>query len=258
MPRASSAGVLDGSITEAKMAASAVSTSKLKSSTQAQIIAIGSGVTYTFILTGGEYCFRPTIKANAAASNIDFGLTTSATTGFRTLFPIKNNTSNKSFYCTQRYITSSGEIIWLFIMRELIGRNIVGMSIAPDHPCFNSENYLETEHPFSNYDPLIHEIICINPSLEQYDEIDNRCIIDGQPDKDMLDTIIDDYDIIESDNLEYPIIPISIGLPKRIEIDGKNTIVDYRFLETGTVIEPIKKVIKKPSYITVKRLRLKP
>lgn len=243
MPVASGVPLLDNSVT----------TAKLKTSYQTQNQSLGTAK-HTFTLTGGEYCFKPTTHKSGSGTVEQFGGAVGYS--YATIQGMENFGATQTVYCQHRYITSSGEIVWLFILRDRISKEVLGMSIAPDHPCMGAVNPDIILHPFTSYVPAQHEIICVNPSLEQYYEIDQRSIIIGENDRNMLDVIIEDYELVESDDLNYPDIPVTVGLPKRIMINGRSEIVDYRFLPPGSNIIPIKKVIEKPGFITVKRLRL--
>ena len=250
MPTASAAGLLDNSVT----------TAKLKTSEQSQSVSVPALGYANFLLSGGQYIFYPTIRGSNAYLRFDRCTTVLSAAVYQSYIGVYNTYASSAFtaYCKQRYVTTSGEIVWLFILREILSKKIISMSIAPDHPCFGNENFEMINHPFTNIDLLTQEIICVNPSLKQFDEMDDRSIVENKPDRDILDVITEDYEMIETDNLNYPDIPVSIGLPKRIIKNGKKVIVDYRFLDAGTSVQPTKKLIIKPSYITVKRLRLKP
>ena len=120
------------------------------------------------------------------------------------------------------------------------------MCQAPDHPCFGNGGKPElVEHPFCDYDSSSQEIIVINPTQEEVDEMKKKCEMgDGEPDKDMLEIITEEYIIDESSKPKWPSIPVTVGLPR-----------DYESKAMGEKIKPIKKVIPKPSYIKVKKLK---
>jgi hypothetical protein len=126
---------------------------------------------------------------------------------------------------------------------------------APDHPCFgNGGKPLLIPHPFGNYDPEKHEIIVINPPLEEVEEVLKECEVkaEDQPDKDFLEVIREHYRIDESTNPPWPKEPVTVGLPKSIK--GKR-VDDWRFMPRGMVIEPVKKVI--PEMFKTAKLKLR-
>ena len=249
-------------VTEAKLGASAVALSKLKTSTQSQSYDIPAGTSHSFGLTGGQYIFYPTIKAES--NDVWWGLEQIIGTTYVSLvyFKNKHGSDNKYAYVLHRYITSSGEVNWLFILREKETKKIIGRSIAPDHPCFgNGGKPLLTPHPFGNYDETKHEIIVINPTNAEIEQMELETIVEDEtkPDKDLIEVIAENYEIDEGSNPVWSSIPITVGLPKHIvdKKTGKKILADYRFMPAGTVIEPIKKIIPKPDYILVRSLRKK-
>ena len=239
---------------------SSVSQAKLKTSTQSQSYDIPAGATWKFTLTGGQYCLKVTHRGEDATS-VFFDATTYCTTSYATHAAFKNTHGSEAryAYCLHRYITSSGEINWLFILRDKNTKEIIGRSIAPDHPCFgNGGKPLLVSHPFGDYDETKHEIIVVNPTNEEMEQMGLEAIVDDEtkPDKDLLEVIVENYKIDEDSNPAWPNIPITVGLPKRIrdKKTGKKILADYRFMSSNAVVEPIKKIISKPSYIKVKRL----
>jgi hypothetical protein len=236
-----------------------VSQVKLKTSTQSQSYNIAGSASHRFTLTGGQYCFKVTCKGENA--NICSGESFACTTSYATHVGFKNaGGSSYDGYCLHRYITSSGEINWLFILRDKITKEIIGRSIAPDHSCFgNGGEPLLAPHPFGDYDEIKYEIIVINPTNEEIEQIELEAIVEDEtkPDKDLLEVIAENYEINEGSNPAWPSIPVTVGLPKHIvdKKTGKKVLADYRFMPAGTVIEPIKKVIPKPDYIKVRSLK---
>ena len=237
-----------------------VSQAKLKTSTQTQSYDLVAGGTWKFTLTGGQYCFKVTHKGEDAAS-VFFGATTYCTTSYATHAAFKNThaSENRYAYCQHRYVTSSGEINWFFILRNKITKTIIGRSIAPDHPCFgNGGKPLLIPHPFGQYDDTKYEIIVINPTNKEIEQMEMETIINDEtkPDKDLLEVITENYEIDEASNPAWPTKAVTVGLPKYIkDKKGKKVLADYRFMGKDDVVEPIKKVIPKPNYIKVKTLK---
>lgn len=259
----------DGSVTEVKLGAGAVAQAKLKTS----LGSVNRGG-YTgglgralYTLPGGQYGFYPQFKdggtnvtnARCQASllggggSITYDITTTYITyielGVRSEPP--DPARNVYVYAQQRYVTASGEVFWIFILRDKVTKDVFSMYQAPDHPCFgNGGKPLLVPHPFRSYDSKKHEIIVINPSEEEVLEMQRRCSVDDEtkPDKDLLEVIAEDYEIDESSRPKWPTKEVTVGLPPDR---------DWKRDPDGTPVVPIKKKIPKPDYIKVKSLRRK-
>jgi len=248
--------------------AAKVSQSKLKTSTGSVSVSVYKSLTATSLaltLPGGEYGFYPRIrgdnnsthgstsKAIAQISNVV--VAAGADTGYitRIYLTVQNidNTISDAYYYTyanQRYVTSSGEVFWIFILRDKVTKRIVGMYQAPDHPCFgNGGKPLLVSHPFGSYDPETQEIIVINPSHEEVEAMKKKGERgEDEPDKDLLEVIMEEYEIDEDSKPVWPTIPVTVGLPK-----------DYESKGMGENIAPIKKVIPKMAHLQARTLRKK-
>ena len=249
--------------------AAKITQAKLKTSQGSVTLGNISGtVTAQRTLPGGEYGFD--IQGKWSGIHLTSGYVnknmTSLTTSYVTslLLSITSNTSpgHCTIHAQQRYVTSSGEIHWIFVLRDKITKDIISMYQAPDHPCFgNGGKPLLVPHPFGSYDPETQEIIVINPTNEEIETMELETIVDDEtkPDKDLLEVITENYEIDESSSPAWPTKPVTVGLPKHIKDKktGKKTLADYRFMGKDDVVEPVKKVIPKPDYIKVKRLRKK-
>ena len=155
----------DNSVTEAKLANGAVSQAKLKTSTGS----VSTGITNLTNLTlpGGEYGFYPQLQAPDGVTITAQIAVPLYATAFVTNIAIAPNYVGNTVYARQRYVTSSGEVHWVFILRDKVTKETISMYQAPDHPCFgNGGKPLLVPHPFGSYDPDKHEIIVINPSDE--------------------------------------------------------------------------------------------
>jgi len=239
--------------------AAKVTQAKLKTSTQDQSYDIVGEGSHLFVLTGGQYCFIPTVKGESSV--ILSGGSSFVGTAYATYWNFSNSSSSFQYgYCLHRYVTSSGEVNWLFILRDKNTGKIIGRSIAPDHPCFgNGGKPLLMPHPFGSYDETKHEVIVINPSNEEIEQMEEETIVEDEtkPDKSLIEVIADNYKINEYEEV-WPDIPVTVGLPKHIkDKHGKKILADYRFMKGDTIIEPVKKVIPKPSYIKCKSLKRK-
>ena len=149
----------DGSVTEAKLANGAVSQAKLKTSTGS--VSTTSTTAVNLTLPGGEYGFYPQLQAPVAWATITAQIAVPLyATAFVTNIAIASNYVDNTVYARQRYVTSSGEVHWVFILRDKTTKDTIAMYQAPDHPCFgNGGKPLLVPHPFGSYDPDKHVII---------------------------------------------------------------------------------------------------
>ena len=224
-------------------------------------------------LPGGEYGFYPQINistTDAVQVYICDGARLAAS--YTTTICLVPNSN--TVYAQQRYVTSSGEVHWIFLLKDKATGETISMLETPDHPCFGNGNRpLLVPHPFCDYDPKIHEIIVVNPSREQVQDAiartvpivgggyltskalkENKYEVDGSRfERPILDVFADDFEIIENKDADWPDIPITVGLPK--VLNGK-IVNDYRFM-VGELVTPIRVPIKKPDYITPLGMRLK-
>ena len=233
------------------------------------------------ILPGGEYGFYPQIKVvNGHAYGTSL-LYAEIATGMASMSYITNVTVRITVssvvdaygtyygYVQQRYVTSSGEVFWIFILRtkydeEIQGKDVDGdpmtyirpkgtimsMYQAPDHPCFgNGGKPSLVPHPFGSYDPETQEIVVINPSEKEVTEMKGRCEKgEEEPDKDLLEIITEEYEIDENSAPRWPTKAVTVGLPKDR---------DWKRDPDDTKVIPIKKVIPQPEGVLVKKLRRK-
>ena len=218
----------------------------------------------SLVLPGGEYGFQNQkhFTANADSSYGSGAMTDMLTLPSLTTIAIglyvyysftTESTEGRSLYCyfTQRYVTASGEVFWIFILRDKVTKAIISMSQSPDHPCFgNGGKPLLVSHPFGSYDPETQEIVVINPTEEELEEMMAKCVKgEDEPDKDLLEIIMEEYEIDEDSTPKWTDKEVTVGLPKT---------KDWKRERDGTPVIPIKKKIPKPDYIKVKSLRRKP
>ena len=237
LPGNTSTTPADGTITQAKLKTSQSSVSGSIDTGYNQIVIAGTltalyqtlirvshstaggSAAFTSVLPGGEYGFYPQAKQVST-----------------------------TVYVQQRYVTSSGEVHWVFILRDIETKEIRGMWQAPDHPCFgNGGKPLLTSHPFPDYDSEIQEIVVINPTHEEVENMKKEGEQgEDEPDKDLLEIITEEYVIDEASKPKWPSIPVTVGLPK-----------DYEMKAMGAEVITIKKVIPQPEGVLVKKLRRK-
>jgi hypothetical protein len=239
-----------GAVTETKIGSGAVSQAKLKTDTGSVNVLIATGDTgYTPNLPGGAYGFTLQIKEENNGS-IRFRGMGALSVGTSYVTPgayFESKSGNSYAYAQQRYVTSSGEVHWVFILRDKTTKDTIAMYQAPDHPCFgNSGKPLLVSHPFGSYDPDKHEIIVINPSDEDVFNMQDACIMpEDKPDRDILEVIMENYEIDEDLQTEWPKKEVTVGLPKN---------VDWKRMPEGSKVVPVKKRIPQPEYLTTRKL----
>jgi len=243
------ASIANLNVTEGKLAASAVVQAKLKTSMGE---ASNGGANTRELLPGGQYGFYPQTKtSNTGAVTFSAHMYELAAiqTTYGTYITLGTNGGAGAMYAQQRYVTSSGEIYWIFILRDKITKEIISVWQAPDHPCFGNGGKPQLmPHPFGDYDDTQHEIIVMNPTQEEVKIIKEKCIVDDEliPDRGFIDVILEDYQIDELSNPKWPDIPITVCLPS-----------NWEDLPIGSSIEPVKKIIPQPTGIIIKSLKVK-
>jgi len=226
------------------LADASVSQAKLKTSSGEVSTTSTTGANLT--LPGGEYGFYPQVKSAAVAMDAHLVLNL-LPLSYVTNIHLKSSNSDWTVYARQRYVTSSGEVHWVFILRDKTTKDTIAMYQAPDHPCFgNGGKPLLVPHPFGSYDPDKHEIIVINPSDEDIFNMQDACVMpEDKPDRDILEVIVKDYEIDEDLKTEWPKKEITVGLPKNI---------DWKRMPDGSKVVPVRKRIPQPSYVTTRKL----
>lgn len=225
------------------IAASAVSQAKLKTSTGSVTAYADAGAT-NLTLPGGEYGFYP--QVSGWGMNAQIASTVIVSSYITNICLTALGVSAVS--ARQRYVTSSGEVFWIFILRDKVTKDVISIWQAPDHPCFgNGGKPLLVPHPFPDYDETKHEIIVINPSHEEVEamkKLGERG--EDEPNKDLLEVIMEEYEIDEDSKPAWPTKAVTVELPK-----------DYETKKMGEGVQPIKKAIPRPPYIKTKSLRRK-
>ena len=115
-------------------------------------------------------------------------------------------------------------------------------------------------HPFGGYNSTKHEIVVLNPTNAEMEEMLAKCDVEDEtlPDKDLLQVIAEEYEIDEASNAAWPTKEVTVGLPKFVkDKNGKKVPTDYRFMPSGMEVKPIKKQIPKPDYILCRKLKKK-
>ncbi|RLB06410.1 MAG: hypothetical protein DRG83_00070 [Deltaproteobacteria bacterium] len=193
----------------------------------------------TLTLPGGEYGFYPLIRMSAEYTTywqatilwpawIDsdgFGHVESFKGWVELAAKIRLCAPTGTIYAYQRYVTSSGEVYWIFLLRDKNTGEILAGYSAPDHPCFgNGNDPILTPHPFHDYNPEKHEIVVINPTPEQLQEMRSLCRPRriGQPKRCFLDLfhgweeegkkVGPFYEPDDKQELAYPKREITVGV----------------------------------------------
>ena len=223
-------------------------------------------------LPGGEYGFYPQTRASTASGTHSYGwmfgengydagwkgLDQSSVHTTYNIHVTMRATNAATAYARVRYITASGEVHWIFLKRNKETGIIEAAYQAPDHPCFgNGGKPLLVPHPFSNFNSDTHEIIVMNPTLDDIQRMTLEAInlAEDEPDRSLLEVILDDYETGTQES--WPDVPVTTGLPLTMEINDKETLVDYRFLPPGTKIHPVKKRIVKPAKFLCRSIKKK-
>jgi hypothetical protein len=262
-------GLNDGDVTQAKLA---TSTSEVSS-----ILATRATI------TGGSYCLQNNCKMakTASASYIALsGFNTGSFTGwtsYRNEIYIQGTGTVDYMYMQSRYFTSSGEVPWVFILRNKSTGEIISTSNAVDHVCFGAGgNPVRLPHPwtssvrtegsrnwfFDGKGEVEVEILCINPDKDDYYTILYDCIqkeqgfaglVFGQ-EIDVWDDKTGKFQKEPAYNLSiaregvksYPTAAVTVGLPIEVDLDP------YSFL--GENVKPVKKTIPQPANVIVAEL----
>lgn len=189
-----------------------VTQAKLKAS----IGAVYTSSSANLILPGGTYGFYPQLLTQGTHAGARLALDFTQRNYTTLIYLI---TSGGNAYAQQRYVTSSGEVFWIFLLRNKSTGLIEAGFQSPDHPCFgNGNDPLLCPHPFPDYDPLKHEIVVVNPDQSTVDMMKRMCRPQrmGERPLDLLELIVEEkhkhFEIDENSEREYPKTPVTIGV----------------------------------------------
>ena len=236
--------ITDGEVTQDKLGAASVSQSKLDTDTEELSHDITDEGTYLFTLTSpGEYGFFPQTKWEAGVGTkfcyYGGGSANSGGTSYTSEISMSHiSGSDKYGYVQTRYVTSSGNIGWLFLLADKNTKKIIGSSFSFDHPCWGrGGDPSEYPHPFVNdYDPNKHIIYSVILTREEHKSIKNE-----DRKKGFLQQINESYSIDEENPTVWPENELPVKL---IEEDPK----------IGKISKYLNKKIPKPPYIKMARL----
>lgn len=213
----------DLSVTVGKIAPSAVSQAKLKTTTgSVSVVVQADESALTGSLPGGSYGFR--LQVYASRTTIFF-------TGLRLACPAAYASPGAYFsvvgsggncYAQERYVQSSGEVHWIFYLKNRSTGIIESSWQAPDHCCFgNGDDPSVFQQPFGDYDEDKYELVVVNPPLEFANGIKSKA---GKS-CDFLQVLESEYEIDELSSPAWSTVPVTVGLPGDWEeawLDGKS------------------------------------
>jgi len=186
------------SVVETNLTASIVSQSKLKTSTQ-EVTTTQTSTTLVSVANVGSYGFYPQVKGSGANVIVTAGISGGSAPGtsYVTVVAMSLNLVGTG-YCQFRYVTSSGEVFWVFFLVDKNTKNILTATAGPDHPCLgNGGKPNLMPHPFMDYDSSKHEIYVFNPDEKQLEAFRSKCFVDDDdtPDRSILQVIMEDYEL---------------------------------------------------------------
>lgn len=203
--------------------AAAIDQTNLKTDTEEETVDLATAtITHFTFSSVGQYGFYPQIKAEASTNNLQvaFRLNNSddAETSYTTMIEMIHAAGdNRNVYAQIRYVTASGEIFWLFILKNKKTGKYERMHACPDHPAICCHDIEAVHHPFFKaYDKDQHEILCIPLSKSERKKIEDlREWKNEIPQLTFLETVKKYYDIDENpSNAKWPTIPVTIGVDR--------------------------------------------
>ena len=207
-------------------AGSFVGQAALKTDTEEETadVATGNALTATFSSIG-EYGFYPQVKFETNTTGVEIVLDDGAgggagPTAYQPISILISHTSgsNRNIYAQIRYTTASGEICWVFILKDKITKKYIKMHKCPDHPAISCHDVEAVHHPFyGNYDPEKHNMFCIPLNKTERAEVEDlREWKNELPGLTFLEAIKKYYDINENPkSAKWPDIPVTIGLVRK-------------------------------------------
>ena len=251
----------DDAVTELKIDSHAVVQTKIKTST-GEVSETGdfNSATATKTLSGGSYSFYPQVKTGNAAYDVCASITVDtaaglgyAGTSYAATIRIGRRIGSApgTVYAENRYVTSSGELFWIYLLREKSTKKITSVWAAPDHPCFgNGGNPKRLPQPFVgvSLDNPDYELLLVNPEKDIVEHINNK-IPDIVPDegscKGFIENFWDIFDIKDYEvKAKWPEKAVTVGLSNYNGYSNKKT-------------ETIKRAIPENNKINIVDLKLK-
>jgi hypothetical protein len=113
-----------------------------------------------------------------------------------------------TIYVIYRYVTSSGEVFWVWLLRDKETGIITDADCCSDHCGWGLEDPNDRPHPFNNYDPEKHEILLFNPTSAELTEI----LAKKTRRRSVLQIILEDYVPEEVTKRSWPSIPVTFDI----------------------------------------------
>lgn len=141
-----------------------------------------------------------------------------------------------------RYVTSSGEIYWMFFLRLKDTGYLTGGWECPDHVCFgNGGDPEKLQHPFPDFDPEKHDIIVIQGPQDATGKYP-KWVRDIKAEhkasgRSILTIAREDYDIVTDTPPAWDERPVTVGLDDDDVYPGKEG------------VRIIKKSVTKPDWM---------
>ena len=249
-----------------------VTQAKLKTSTHEQSHATTTPSVKT--LTYADYGFNCRIKSSrvggAVLGTFDRGVSSAVGTSYvGEQVTITGGIYSSSPYVTStiyviyRYVTSSGEVFWVWLLRDRATGKITDADCCSDHCGWGLEDPNDRPHPFpvyapaipatsempaipevKGYDPDKHEILLFNPTPAELTEI----LAKKTKNRSVLQIILEDYEVNETAKRVWPSIPVTFDL----EDDNWE-----EKLFTGKPAKIKQAVIKKVPYVKMVGMKVK-
>jgi hypothetical protein len=123
-----------------------------------------------------------------------------------------------------RYVTASGPLCWLYLLRDKATDESRGEYFAPDHCCFGYDTTTdEMPHPFLSFDSNIHNLYILHPTKKEVKAA--KLLKRDDRNLSIIDAFWQLYDVDTSNEEEWPDdVEVSTGVDEDLDT-GKKTIV---------------------------------
>jgi len=246
-PAIKEAAVDTGAITVNKLGDSAVAQAKLKTTTHEQ-----STVETTWqpkCLTYADYAFAFRCKTSLATQEAYFCRASQAanytfdTTSYVGEYVYIKATSGYTAYAIYRYVQASGEVYWVWLLRDKETGLISDGDAAGDVCCWGRDPS-ERPHPFTEiYDPEKHDIVLWTPDQDELRELYAR---GNNGDRHPLQVALEDFYIDEETNMAWPDKPCTT----KILCDDS-----FEAMLKGEPVRVLQQVIPPSPDVLVKQMR---
>jgi len=203
-------GVANNGIVTAMIANANVTQSKLKTSTHEQSTAYAAFVEK--VLTYADYGFNCRVK-RVGGLGVYFKRSDEAnpTMTDSTSYVGESvwlKAAGSTAYVIYRYVTSSGEVFWIWLLRDKETGKITDADCCSDHCGWGLDDPNDRPHPFKNYDPEKHEILLFNPTAAELTEI----LAKKTKKRSVLQIVLEDYEPEETTKRVWPSIPVTFDI----------------------------------------------